>query len=134
MAFEKITWLPPRKKCCGATTECVMPLTQGASGVRIHMETEMPSSHLYPDPADLHPMFLSGEFDLDDPVPESPFAFGEAMLSIPHDDQRTVFACKHRHAALALQSDAFMFGLLPEQPLDELSDELFLNLGPTEQA
>jgi hypothetical protein len=111
-----------------------MPLTQGASGVRIHMETEMPSSHLYPDPADLHPMFLSGEFDLDDPVPESPFAFDEAMLSIPHDDQRTVFACKYRHAALALQSDAFMFGLLPEQPLDELSDELFLNLGPTEQA
>lgn len=94
----------------------------------------MPSSHLYPDPADLHPLFLSGELDLDDPVPESPFAVGEAMLGIPHDDQRTVFVCKHCHAALARESNAFMFGQLPEQPLDDLSQELFLNLGPTEQA
>ena len=94
----------------------------------------MPSSHLYPDPADLHPMFLSGEFDLDDPVPESPSAFGEAMLRVPHDDQRTVFLCRHRHAALTRESYTFMFGLLPSQPLNQLSDELFLNLGPTEQA
>jgi hypothetical protein len=111
-----------------------MPAIQGVSGVRIQLETEMPSSHLYPDPSDLHPMFLSGEFDLDDPVPESPFAFGEAMLNTPHDEQCMVFACIHRHAALARESNAFMFGLLPEQPLNELPDDLFLNLGPAEQA
>jgi hypothetical protein len=98
------------------------------------METEMPSSHIYPDPSDLHPIFLSGEFDLDEPVPDSPFAVGEAMLTFPHDDQRTIFAFFHRHAAVMRESGAFMFGLLPAQPLDDMPDELLLNLGPTEQA
>jgi hypothetical protein len=111
-----------------------MPVTQGVSGVRIYMETDMPSSHLYPDPTDLHPIFLSGEFDLDDPVPDSPLAVGEAMLTFPHDDQCKVFVCKHRYAALTSESNAFMFGLLPVQPLADMPDELFLNLGPTEQA
>jgi hypothetical protein len=98
------------------------------------METEMPSSHLYPDPADLNPIFLSGEFDLDDPATDSPSVIGEAMLTFPHDDLRTVFVCKHHYAALTRASHAFMFGLLPDQPLDEGPDEELLNLGPMEQA
>jgi len=98
------------------------------------METAMPSNHLYPDPADRHPIFLSGELDLDDPGSDSPSVVGEAMLTFPHDDQHSVFACVHRYAAVRRESSAYMFGLLPVQPLDDMSDELFLNLGPTEQA
>ena len=94
----------------------------------------MPSRHLYPDPADRHPIFLSGELDLDDPVPDSPSVVGEAMLTFQHDDQCSVFACFHGHAAPTRESGAFMFGLLPAQPLDDLPDETLLNLGPMEQA
>nr|WP_294523038.1 hypothetical protein [uncultured Rhodopila sp.] len=96
----------------------------------------MPSTHLYPDPSDLSPVFLSGELDLDDTDLVSSVAFGEAILSAHGTDGPLAFAVPaHAAAARAARDHSrFMFGLLPEQPRASLPDESFLNLGPTEQA
>jgi hypothetical protein len=98
-------------------------------------ETVMPSTHLYPDPSDLSPMFLSGQFDLDDTDTDSPFMLGEAMLSAQADaPPLAVFPVHHHARPEGQESSAFMFGLLPEQPCAALPDDLILNLGATEQA
>jgi len=96
----------------------------------------MPATHLYPDPSDLCPMFMSGELDLDDTDLVSSVDFGEAMLNAHPADGPLGFATPI-HSAAGRTSRArshYMFGLLPQQPRAALPDKLILNLGPTEQA
>ena len=96
----------------------------------------MPSTHLYPDPSDQRPMFLSGELDLDDTDLVSPVEFGEAILNAHPADGPLAFANPvHSPAGRASRDHSrYMFGLLPHQPRAALPDKLILNLGPTEQA
>jgi hypothetical protein len=42
----------------------------------------MPATQHYPDPSDPSPIFMFGQFDLDDTDPGSPIALGEALLNI----------------------------------------------------
>jgi hypothetical protein len=96
----------------------------------------MPSIHLYPDPSDLCPVFLSGELDLDDTNLVSSVAFGEAMLNAHPADGPLAFAVPVHSAAGRASRDhsRYMFGPLPHQPSAAFPDKLILNLGPTEQA
>nr|WP_294509281.1 hypothetical protein [uncultured Rhodopila sp.] len=96
----------------------------------------MPSTHVYPDPSDLSPMFLSGELDLDDTDLVSPVVLGEAMLEAHGTDGPLAFTLPVHAAAAntARDQSRFMFGLVPEQPRATLPDQLILDLGPTEQA
>lgn len=96
----------------------------------------MPSTHLYPDPSDLCPVFLSGELDLDDSDLVSFIALGEAILNAHPADGPLAFATPVHSAAGGASRDhsRYMFGLLPHQPRTPLPDKLILNLGPTEQA
>jgi hypothetical protein len=43
--------------------------------------------HLYPSPSDPCPIFMFGQFDLDDTDSGSPLALGEAMLSVQKQDK-----------------------------------------------
>jgi hypothetical protein len=96
----------------------------------------MPSTHLYPDPSDLCPIFLSGELDLDDTDLGSSVDFGEAMLNAHPADRPLAFAIPLHCAAGRASRDhsRYMFGLLPYEPRAALPDKLILNLGPTDQA
>jgi hypothetical protein len=95
----------------------------------------MPSTHLFPDPSDLRPMFMSGELDLDDTDLVSAIEFGEAILNAHPADGPLGFAVPdHCAAPAAGDHSRFMFGLLPLQPRAALPDDLVLNLGPTDQA
>ncbi len=42
----------------------------------------MPAPHSYPDPSDPTPIFMFGQFDLDDTDPGSPLALAETLLGI----------------------------------------------------
>jgi len=42
----------------------------------------MPATHFYPNPSDPCPIFMFGQFDLDDTDLGSSLALGEAMLSV----------------------------------------------------
>ncbi len=96
----------------------------------------MPVSHLYPDPTDLRPCFLSGQLDLDDTDTVSSLALGEAILSVQGKTKPLPFALLvHAYSGLSDRDGSrFMFGLLPEQPGAGPAEDCFLNLQATELA
>jgi len=96
----------------------------------------MPASHLYPDPSDLCPFFLSGQLDLDDTDSVSSLVLGEAILSVQGKTRPLPFALLvHAYAGQPDRSDnRFMFGLLPKQATHVLPEDSFLNLQATELA
>jgi hypothetical protein len=95
----------------------------------------MPSSHLYPDPADQAPIFVSGEIDLDDTDAVPTIALAEAILSVHPDDQLPVVPATHTYTRIAAgKTSPFMFGTLPQQPRETVSDEMVMNLFDTELA
>ena len=96
----------------------------------------MLSTHLYPAPADPHPTFMLGHFDLDEEDPVSLADFGEAMLRVRKTDRgliRTI-PSHHQSGPACRGTESLLFGLLAEQPLNTLPDDLILNLWATEQA
>jgi hypothetical protein len=96
----------------------------------------MPVSHLYPDPSDLCPFFLSGQLDLDDQDTVSSLALGEAILSVQGNTRPLPFAVlAHAYSGLPDRNGSrFMFGLLPEKPVQHLPEDSFLNLHAAELA
>jgi hypothetical protein len=95
----------------------------------------MSSAHFYPDLSDPRPTFMLGQFDLDDTDPGSPFMLGEAMLRFRKRDELSVVATPiHQPVRMAdSRSSPFLFGLLAEQPIAQVPDDLILNLWATEQ-
>ena len=94
----------------------------------------MPSNHLYPDPSDLCPCFLTGELDLDDTDVVSSLALGEAMVAVQEKTKPvplTVFP--HAYVSpIERNGDRFMYGVHAEREAPSLSGEIFLNLHAVE--
>ena len=97
------------------------------------METDMPSTHVFPDPSDPAPVFLTGEFDLDEPTTAR--LLGEEMLTFPHNDPPVDCKCVHcKPVPETPDSHDFLLGLVSNEPYTDQPDDLILDLLPTEQA